>query len=151
MKEPPLRVAVPTDDGVKVSRRFGRADSFMVADVGLGMIVECETRRNPAGSRTQEPATRKRTVPLRDRHLLVADALADCRVVIAAFLGDKMRDTLTQQGVEIVITSEGLVDRSLALFALAALKDVSRVDPDEMEGFESLDEPDGDAPDEFDG
>lgn len=146
-----MRVAVATDDGVKVSSRFGRADAFVVADVGLGMIVECETRRNPAGSRTQEPAGRKRRVPVRDRHLLVADALSDCRVVIASSLGEKMRQTLNGQGVEVVITSEHLVDRALALFTLAALRDESQFDPDELDGFEAIDEMDGDSRDDFDG
>jgi len=150
-RAPVLRVAVPTDDGFRVSRRFGRANSFVVADVGLGMIVESETRKNPAGSGTRERAASKGPVPSRDRHILVADALADCRAVIAYAIGGTMRARLANQGIEVVITSEALVDRALALFVLASLKDESLFDTDDFNGMTSLKDGDGEAHDDFDG
>ncbi|GAB4114597.1 MAG: hypothetical protein Fur0014_17170 [Rubrivivax sp.] len=79
---------------------------------------------------------------------MVADLLADCRAVIAGSIGEKMRDAMERQGVEVVITSEALVDRALALFSLVALQDESRRDPED----EELDPaPVPEMPDDFDG
>ena len=146
-----MKVAIPTDDGVKVAPRFGRVTGFMVADVGLGQIARVETRRNPAGTTAgPAPASRRRSRH-EDRHRVVSDLLSDCRVVIASSMGDSMRRALARRGLEVVITSEELVDRALALFVLAALKDESKVDPESEGLLEPTEELDADAQDEFDG
>lgn len=79
---------------------------------------------------------------------MVADLIADCRAVLTPFIGERMRNALEREGLEVVITSEALVDRALALFSLAALQDESRMDPDD-EDLDPATAPD--VPDEFDG
>lgn len=128
-----LKVAVPTDDGVRVSQRFGRASSFVVAEVQIGEVLARQVRANPVGSRVREGISRRRSQRGRERQVVVADLLADCRAVIAYSIGQRMRNAMERQGVEVVITSETLVDRALALFSLVALQDESRVDPEDEE------------------
>ncbi|MBM4397221.1 MAG: hypothetical protein FJ087_16245 [Deltaproteobacteria bacterium] len=136
-----MKVAIATDDGVKVSQRFGRVAAFLVAEIGAGTIAAQESRRNPAGARI--PARRE---PHRDRHRAVSELLSDCRVVIASTIGDSMRRALNRRGLEVIITSEELVDRALALFALAALRDESRVGEDD-DGYPDAADP-AEAPEE---
>jgi len=141
-----VKVAIPTDDGIRIAARFGRSSGFVVADVGLGAIAGVESRKNPPRTRP-EPGR-----PHRDRNRLVSELLADCRVVIATSMGDTMRRALSRRGMEVVITSEELVDRVLALFALIALKDESRIDPEDQALLEPIeDETDPSVQDEFDG
>ncbi len=126
-----MKIAIPTDDGIHIAPRLWRVGSFLVADVTPGDIGVAERRANV-------PARRLPSRPLRgerheDRYRAVADILSDCRVVIAGSIGDVMRRTLTRRGIEVVITSEDLVDRALALFSLALLRDESRIDPEDEE------------------
>ncbi len=142
-----LKVAVPSDDGTRVSARFGRASWFVVAEVGLGEVSGRELRANPAGSRFPDGPFRRRARRTKDRHVVVAELLADCRAVIAYSIGERMRQALERRGIEVVITSEPLVDRALALFSLAALQDESRIDPEDEE---LAPPPTPDRPDDFD-
>ena len=147
-----VKVAIPTDDGIRIAQRFGRVSSFVVAEVGLGQIRNSERRTNPASSAAAlSQARRQPERQQHDRHRLVGELLADCRCVIAASVGDSMRRMLSRRGIEIVITSEDLIDRTLALFTLAALRDESRADPedDELGAAPEFDAPEG--ADEFDG
>jgi predicted Fe-Mo cluster-binding NifX family protein len=146
-----LKIAIPTDDGIRVAPRFWRAHSFVVADIEPGHIKDVERRRNmPRLVR----AGRSRPDPWRDRYRAVAEVVSDCRTVIAGSIGDTMRRTLGRRGIEVVVTSEDLVDRAMALFALLLLRDESRIDPQEAEIAEAI-EPIGgaasDREDEFDG
>lgn len=143
-----MKVAIPTDDGVRISRRFGRASSFVVAEVKLGEIVARQVHVNPVGSRVREGLSRRHLHRGQERYRAVTELLAGCRAVIAYSIGQRMRQALERQGVEIVITSEPLVDRALALFALLALQDESRVDPRDDDFYPV---PTPDAPDEIDG
>jgi predicted Fe-Mo cluster-binding NifX family protein len=127
-----VKVAVPTDDGIRVSQRFGRVSRFVIAEVALGQVVSTEDRNNPVGTRLRGDRPARPARPShRDRHRAVGDLLADCRAVIASNLADSMRRTLSRRGLEVVLTSEEFLDRALALFALAALRDESRVDPED--------------------
>jgi predicted Fe-Mo cluster-binding NifX family protein len=146
-----LKVAIPTDDGLRVSRRFGRADRFLVAEVGLGQILDTESRVNPAGSAVPDAADRRpRRRGHRDTHRVVADLLADCRAVIASYLGDSMRRSLSTRGLDVIITSEEFLDRALALFSLVSLRDESRFTTEEELGIEPDEPPSPEPLDGFD-
>lgn len=143
-----LKVAVPTEDGVRISERFGRASLFVVAEVQVGQVLGRQVRVNPVGSRVREGLSRRRAQRGRERHVVVAELLADCRAVLAFSVGQRMRTAMERRGVEVVITSEVLVDRALALFSLLALQDESRVDPEDEE-LDPARVPE--MPDDFDG
>ncbi len=145
-----MKIAIPTDDGVRVASRFWRVSSFVIADIDAGRIRGVERRRNsPRVSRI----ARLRPDPWRDRYRAVAEIVGDCRTVIAGSIGDTMRRALTRRGIEVVITSEEYVDRVLALFALLLLRDESRIDPEEAEiaeVTESVGQPPDSPGDEYD-
>lgn len=144
-----MRVAIPTEDGIRVSPRFGRASWFIVADVTPGSIVYVGRRANPAAVRTLARGKAKKVH--KSRHHVVSELLADCRAVIANSIGPSMRQALASRGIEVVVTSEALVDRALALFSMAALPDESRFDPEDIEVLSSSPDEDRDSLDEFDG
>lgn len=122
-----MKVAVPTFDGIRLEPRFGRAPSYAIAEVGLGSFDVLEHRKNPvtARQRGRRIPSPQRVEP-QDRFEVVATLLQDCRVVIAQDIDDDMRMALDLKNIEVVVTSEGLLDRALALLSLAALRDESR-------------------------
>lgn len=122
-----MKVAVPTDDGVHIAKRFGRAQRFIVAEITLGQVLKTETRNNPVVHRT---TTEGRHVY--DPHKVVTNLLSDCRAVIACSIGETMREHLTRRGVEVIITSEALAERALAHLALITLSDESKIDPTDV-------------------
>ncbi len=127
-----MRVAVPTDDGRHVARRFGRARAFVVTDVDQGQIAPSDVRPNPMSATSDPPpktrfrASHKTFRP--HRHQMLLDLLADCRSVIVYGISEPLRHLLFSRGIEVVFTSEELVDRVLALFSVGALRDESRSD-----------------------
>lgn len=144
-----MKVAIPTDDGIRVAPRFWRVSTFLVADVSPGDIGTHERRQNLPRTQRARPRTAIPRPP--DRYLAVADILSDCRVVIAGSMGDAMRRALNVRGIEVVITSEDLLDRVLALFSLAMLRDESRMDPEDAEIAEAAASGMAETRDDFDG
>jgi len=126
-----LKIAIPTDDGVHVSPRLWRASHFMIATVESGSFSIMELRENKSFRRV--PSRPVRPGFRDDRYTAVASLLSDCRVVIASSIGSAMRNTLFRWNIDVIITSEYLVDRVIALFALALLIDESKIDPEDEE------------------
>lgn len=122
-----LKIAIPTDDGIRVAPRLWRVAAFVVADVTPGDIGTLERRENVPSRRL--PGRPVRGERHEDRYRAVADILSDCRVVVTGSIGDVMRRTLSRRGIEVIVTSEDLVDRVIALFSMALLRDESRVVP----------------------
>lgn len=110
-----MKLAVPTDDGVTISTRFVKAKNFALVEVDAGAIVSVKRRRNPAARKTS-----------RGRGRLVLGLVKDCRTVIAFDIPNRLRAMLARRGIDVVITSERLLYRATALFALAALADETR-------------------------
>jgi len=126
-----VKVAIPTDDGITIAFDFENASKFLVTDVSAGKIGRRTMRTNPA---VRFPVKGLRlSAPSSAYCAEIANKLSDCRVAIALLISDQMKEALERLGIEVIISSEILVDRALALFAVGALKDVRRF-------FESLSE-----------
>jgi predicted Fe-Mo cluster-binding NifX family protein len=108
-----MKIAVATEDGVTVSQHFGRAPFYVVATVEEGRIVGNE-RRAKAGH--QVFATEERHAPKgrqhgygvasRARHEQMAEAIADCEVIIAGGMGSGAFESMRARGIEPVVTDE---------------------------------------------
>lgn len=145
-----MKIAIPTDDGVYLATSLSRAASFVVAEVGLGEVIRVERRLHRPPLR---PASRLRRDAWRTRYSAVADTLRDCQALIASSVGATFRRLLNRRGLEVVVTSELLVDRAIALFARISLLDEYEEDA-EYPGIRRLsDLPEGISPlpeDDFD-
>jgi len=119
-----VKIAIPTDDGVFLSASLSRAASFVVAEVALGEVLRVERRMHRPPVRSPR---RMRRDPWRTRYSAVADTLRDCQALITSSVGATFRRLLIRRGLEVLVTSELLVDRAIALFARISL-------PDEYDG-----------------
>ncbi len=121
-----MKIAIATTDGTVLAREPDRAPGFVLYEITAGHARRLEYRKNMRGPRSVVPMIKPRDI---------SNTLADCSVVVAGSIGAHARNFLEDTGIEVVVTSEWLVDRAAALFALTMLTDDSRVDPEDLEAY----------------
>lgn len=103
-----FKLAVASDDGVNLSRHFGRSRYFLVFDVEDGKILGHSVRENTfagrAGRKCQHGTERQHTG--HGHHAGLAAVLGDCRAVICGGMGPRAAEELRQRGVEPVVVAE---------------------------------------------
>lgn len=121
-----MKIAIATTDGNVLAMEPDRAPGFVLYEIEAGCARRLEYRRNRRGPRSAVPMIKPRDI---------SNTLRDCSVVVTGSIGAHARDFLENTGIEVVVTSEWLVDRAAALFALTLLTDDSRIDPEDLEAY----------------
>jgi len=106
-----MKIAAISDDGVNISQHFGRAPLYVVITVEEGKIVDKETRPK-AGHHTFATADQPMAPGQRHgydagsqaKHKSMAEAIADCQVLLAGGMGWGAYESLESRGVEVVVT-----------------------------------------------
>jgi len=109
-----MKIAAVTDDGQTICPHFGRAAYYAVLTVEDGQIVGQELRsklghaqfaaEEQAGPATEDPRGHGFGAGAHDRHTRMAQAIADCQVLLAGGMGWGARESLQQQGIQVVTT-----------------------------------------------
>ncbi len=120
-----VKIAVVTNDGVTVSRHFGRARSYLVVTLEAGEVVARELRPKvgheefaghdhglaepgqPHGYGHGSPA----------KHQAMAETIGDCDFLIAGGMGQGAFESMQAVGIETVITDEHGVSEAIQRFA----------------------------------
>jgi predicted Fe-Mo cluster-binding NifX family protein len=107
-----MRIAVVSDNGRAVSQHFGRAPYYVVLAVEGDQIVSTETRPK-AGHHSLAAQQHPTLAPgerhgydaaSQARHQTMAEAIADCQVLIAGGMGWGAFESLKARGIEPVVT-----------------------------------------------
>ncbi len=139
-----MKIAFPTDDGVTISRHFGRAAFFQVATVTDGAVVAWEQRAKPAHGQHEHhesPGLIQVAVlgngRLEDHeqdhghhhhHGPIFALLDDCQVLIAAGMGQPAYEQLLARNLTVYLTSEKTIAAALAAYQAGTLvTDMRRV------------------------
>jgi predicted Fe-Mo cluster-binding NifX family protein len=107
-----MKIAAVTDDGQSINQHFGRASYYLVLTVEDGKIADRELRKKPGHSEfSNQPhnvhmhgESRGFDPAAQDRHTLMADAIADCQVVLCGGMGAGAFQSLNERGIEPVLT-----------------------------------------------
>lgn len=119
-----MKIAIITEDGATVSQHFGRAPYYVVVTVENGNVTDRETRAK-AGHHTFSGGGHPETThgerhgfdaASQSRHSMMADAIADCQVLLAGGMGWGAYESLQHRNVETVITDVGNIDEAVGLF-----------------------------------
>ena len=119
-----MKIAVPTNDGVTMSRHFGRSASFLVFDVQGNSIKSCETRANdgqcshgPQQSHGEECQSGAHS------HAGVVSVVANCELVICSGIGDGARQALEAGGIKVMLIGPdaGPAERTVAAYLAGTL------------------------------
>ena len=95
-KDPVLRVAVTSSRGTAVDQHFGRAERFLIFEIGPGEAHFLEARPRPEAPREGDFDP-------------VAELLSDCRAVLTEKAGPHPRERLEKRGILCLEVSGGLI------------------------------------------
>ncbi|WP_456370429.1 NifB/NifX family molybdenum-iron cluster-binding protein [Geoglobus sp.] len=98
-----MTVAIPTDDGKRVSSHFGRARYFYITDGTNAKLVENPHREHAGGHGAGRHHRRHEVVELFRKE--------NVKKVLALHLGEGMRRNLEEAGVEIEIVKEADIEK----------------------------------------
>ena len=129
-----MKIAVITEDGKTISQHFGRAPYYLVVSVENGQIVERQLRDKLGHAHFQnepheghQPGQPHGFGPAsHDRHLHMAEAIADCEALLCRGMGAGAYHSMQQRGIRPVVTDIEDIDAAVRAYAAGSIED--RVD-----------------------
>lgn len=129
-----MKIAAITDDGKSISLHFGRAQYYLVVTVEDGKIVHQEMREKMGHSHFQnQPHTVEQPgqghgmdAASHKKHLQMAEAIADCEVLLCGGMGRGAYQSMQARGIKPVVTD--ILDIEQAVLAYVQGKMIDRVD-----------------------
>ena len=125
-----MKIAITTDDGVTVSRHFGRAAGYAVLTVENGEVVAREIRPkfsphgSAGGNREESESGPHGTGPGADlRHDQMAASIADCEAVICGGMGAGAYARMAANNIRAVVTDIDDIDEAAIEFAAGRMVD----------------------------
>lgn len=125
-----VKIACVTDDGLTISQHFGRAPYYAVYTVEDGRIAARELRSKlghhhfAAQEGQGGPGARHGTDPAsHNRHVSMADAIADCEALLCRGMGYGAHQSLEQLGIKPVVTDVESCEEAALAYAEGRLRD----------------------------
>jgi predicted Fe-Mo cluster-binding NifX family protein len=125
-----MKIACITDDGRTISQHFGRALHYVVLTVEDGQIVGREMRDKlghqhlAAAEHQDAPGVPHGTDPAsHDRHTRMAQAIADCQVLLCRGMGYGAYQSMQRLGITPIVTDVGEVDAAVLAYVQGRLAD----------------------------
>jgi predicted Fe-Mo cluster-binding NifX family protein len=126
-----MKIAVVTDDGLTISRHFGRARMYAVLTVEDGAVVSRELRDKPTphwrgGGHREDPEEEgpHGTGPAaQGKHDEMFAVVRDCDVMIAGGMGQGAYDHALAAGLRPIVTSLVTADEAAIECAAGRLED----------------------------
>jgi len=122
-----MKIAAVTEDGVTISQHFGRASYYVVLTVEDGQVVGREQREKVAHGRGADGHVHVEgqghgfDAASQDTHSRMAAPIADCQVLLARGMGMGAFQSLTQAGIQPVITDIAAVDEAITAYVAGTL------------------------------
>jgi predicted Fe-Mo cluster-binding NifX family protein len=118
-----MKIAAITEDGITISQHFGRAPLYVVVTVEDGEVTNKETR-DKAGHHTfaahhSDLAPGERhgyDSGAQTRHASMAEAIADCQVLISGGMGWGAYESMKSYNIEPVVTDVESIDEAVKLY-----------------------------------
>jgi len=119
-----MKIAVITDDGKTISQHFGRAPYYLVATVENGVIVQRELRdklghthfHNEPHEAEQPGQPHGFGTASHDRHVRMAEAIADCEALLCRGMGAGAYHSMQQRGIRPVVTDIESIEEALRAY-----------------------------------
>ena len=118
-----MKIAAVSEDGVTISRHFGRAEYYIVLTIEDGKIVDREQREkmghshfagehHEAQGHESDPRGHGFAPAEQDRHFLMVEAIRDCQILLARGMGAGAYYSMEQAGIRPVITDIANIDEA---------------------------------------
>ena len=119
-----MKIAAVSDDGVNISQHFGRAPLYVVITEEKGKVINKETR-DKAGHHTFAAHPAPDLAPgerhgydagSQVRHANMAEAIADCQILLAGGMGWGAYESMKSYDIEPVVTDVKDIDEAVQLY-----------------------------------
>jgi predicted Fe-Mo cluster-binding NifX family protein len=126
-----MKIAAITDDGKTISQHFGRAPYYLVVTVENGQIVSREMRDKLGHAHfandpheEDKPGQPHGFGPAaQNRHVQMAQAIADCQVLLCGGMGRGAYESMRTRGIKPVVTDITLIDEAVQAYAAGRIVD----------------------------
>lgn len=101
-----MLIAVTSSDGIMVDTHFGKAERFLVYEVGTGepaLLYEVQAPPYCGGTGPGHSL-------MADKLAAIADGLGACRVVVTAMIGESPKEEMERLGIDIISLSGPIMD-----------------------------------------
>ncbi len=126
-----LRIAIPTEDGQRISAHFGRAPRYVVVTVDEGRIVSREERAKAHHAEHEHHHHHDHENGHEHGHghhfLAMIEPIRDCQVVIVGGIGEPGYRRLLAAGYEVYLAGGRIDDAVEAYLAGRLSSDLRRV------------------------
>jgi predicted Fe-Mo cluster-binding NifX family protein len=124
-----MKIAVVSEDGATISQHFGRAPYYVVLTVEDGKVVDREKREKTAhghghdhgGHVHVEGEVHGFDAASQDVHSRMAAPISDCQLLLARGMGMGAFQSLTQAGIQPIITDIAAIDEAVAAYLAGTL------------------------------
>lgn len=131
-----MKIAFITDDGKTISQHFGRASQYLVVELEDGKETAREMREKLghahfAGQGQHEHehghenhgAGHGQDAHSHQKHARMAEAIADCEILVCRGMGTGAYQSMQTQGIRPVVTDITAIDDALAAYLAGNLAD----------------------------
>ncbi len=122
-----MKIAVASDDGTHVTGHAGRAAGFVVAEFEGKTLKNREYRTSPfpghahAEHHHEGDHNHELSGGQMEKHAGIRAALSGCDALICGGMGHRLMTDLREGGIEVLLTSEQLVDVALQAWSVGTL------------------------------
>ena len=121
-----MKIAIPSNDGVTISRHFGRSEAFLIFEVQNGKITGRETRSNTGlCSHSHGEGHGGHEDGGGHSHRGVMSVLGDCQLVLCCGIGDGAGAALAAQGIRRILTAPGSAEDAVTAYLAGTLEEAS--------------------------
>jgi predicted Fe-Mo cluster-binding NifX family protein len=125
-----MKIAAITDDGQTISQHFGRANYYLVVTVENSQIVNREMRDKLSHTHfANEPHTSSSGhahgfgPEEENRHARMAQAIADCQVLLCRGMGMGAYESMKVYGVKPIVTDIVIIDEAVKAYLDGSILD----------------------------
>jgi predicted Fe-Mo cluster-binding NifX family protein len=129
-----MKIAAVSEDGVTISRHFGRAPFYVVVTVEDGKIVSRETRdkmghpqfaaeHHEEHGHEVDPRGHGFDPAAQNRHARMAAAIADCEVLLVGGMGAGAYESMKQANIRPIVTDVNNIEEAVQAYLSGNLTD----------------------------
>jgi predicted Fe-Mo cluster-binding NifX family protein len=125
------KIAAITEDGTTISQHFGRAPLYCVLTIEDGKITHSELREKLGHAHfADQPHTAEQPgqphgtdSASHDRHLQMAEAIADCEALLCRGMGRGAYQSMQARGIRPVVTDMVKIDEAVLAYVNGQMVD----------------------------
>lgn len=133
-----MKIAVVTNDGESISQHFGRSRYYKIVSVEDGEIKNSEIRERGTGHFAQQKQRESHTdhfdaqgrhgfgPDANNRHMMMAQEIADCDVLIAGGMGAGAYQSFKSAGLDVILTDRANIEEAVQSLSKGELVNLYR-------------------------